>query len=97
MNLAAIILVLAIVAADQFTKFFVNSAVMPHESIPVINGVFHITLVHNTGMAFGLFKGRVSILIIFAIITMLAIVALSMKSRTGFTLAKLGLYLMFAG
>jgi len=49
----AIILALAL-AADQLTKFF--SARLT-ESIPVVQNVFHITLVRNRGIIFGIMPG----------------------------------------
>lgn len=46
---------LAIVIADQLSKWTVARSLHLHETIPVIPGVFHITYVQNPGAAFGLF------------------------------------------
>lgn len=46
---------------DQLVKFFLIHSLRPNESIPVIKGVFHITLVFNSGCAFGLFRNQPSI------------------------------------
>lgn len=43
---------------DQLTKFLFSSLLRPGESLPLINKIFHFTLVHNTGIAFGLFRGN---------------------------------------
>jgi len=47
----------AIVALDQVTKLFASSHLMPGESISVLGDFIRLTLVHNTGAAFGLFPG----------------------------------------
>jgi signal peptidase II len=50
---------LAILAADQITKSAVWQALGPDEgsSLPVLGDWLRLTLVHNTGVAFGLFQG----------------------------------------
>ena len=40
---------------DQAVKFLVEATMLPGESIPLIEGVFHITYVLNPGAAFGIF------------------------------------------
>ncbi len=45
-----------VVALDRLTKVLFSTILHPGESLPVIRNVFHFTLVHNTGIAFGLFK-----------------------------------------
>jgi signal peptidase II len=50
-----LLLSLAVLALDQWTKWMVEQRLPEHASIPVIPGVFHLTHVRNTGVAFGLF------------------------------------------
>lgn len=45
-----------VVFLDRITKSFMTNVLDYGESLPVIQNVFHFTLVHNTGIAFGLFK-----------------------------------------
>ena len=45
------------VAIDQFTKFLAVRYLMPVREIVLIDGVFSLLYLENTGMAFGLFKG----------------------------------------
>jgi len=52
-----LILIIAVVAADQIVKAIVSHAMALNESIPVIANVFHITYVQNTGAAFSLLDG----------------------------------------
>jgi signal peptidase II len=43
---------------DQVTKALVSAALRLHESRPVIPGFLSLTLVHNTGAAFGILAGE---------------------------------------
>ena len=43
---------------DQTAKFFVSHSLKLNETIPVIKNIFHITLVFNSGCAFGLFRDQ---------------------------------------
>lgn len=47
-----------ILVLDQISKFYISSALSLGQSIPVIRDVFHISLVYNTGCAFGLFRNQ---------------------------------------
>ena len=42
-----------LVILDQLTKFFANKLALG-DSFPVVKNIFHITLVHNRGSAFGI-------------------------------------------
>lgn len=49
--------VILIVALDQLTKIIVDRTIALHHSIPIIDGLFSLTYVRNTGAAFGIFAG----------------------------------------
>jgi signal peptidase II len=67
---------LLIVILDQLTKFLITSKLTFTESIPVIKNFFHLTLIKNFGIGFGLINMpavrwilvTVTIIIIFAIL-----------------------------
>jgi signal peptidase II len=46
----------AIVVFDQLVKIYIHANFNPGDSVPVIQGFFHITYVRNTGAAFGIFR-----------------------------------------
>ena len=46
-----------IVIADQVTKYVVDRTMPLHHSIPIIDGLFSLTYIRNTGAAFGIFSG----------------------------------------
>ena len=62
-----------IVFLDRITKIFFSNILSVGESLPVLHNILHMTLVHNPGIAFGLFKNHG---VVFIIIPMIAIVLL---------------------
>lgn len=53
---------------DQLSKLCISHALLVGEpSLPVFKDVFHISLVHNTGVAFGLFKNHNTVLAVFSL------------------------------
>lgn len=57
MKKARYVLIVGILLVDQLVKYVVRSQMYVGESIPVIQDVFHLTYVRNTGAAFNLFEG----------------------------------------
>lgn len=47
---------LLVLIVDQLSKFVILKNFQPGESLPVIKNIFHITLIYNKGIAFGLFS-----------------------------------------
>lgn len=82
------IIVLSIVFFDQLFKFLVSRNLSFNQSLPIIKNVFHLTLVHNQGAAFGIFKSQVNLFILISICAIIVIV-LSLKKYRG---KKLNLY-----
>lgn len=62
-------LALFITILDQATKWFFAQALSYGESWKVIPGFFDLTLVHNTGGAFGLLSQKTSIFIFLSLVT----------------------------
>jgi len=52
------IIVLIILALDQLTKSLANQSLQLGHPVPLIKGAFYLTLVHNTGAAFGILKNQ---------------------------------------
>ena len=55
-RLPYLFLVLATLIMDRWTKALIQNRFALNESIPVIDGLFNITYVRNTGVAFGIFS-----------------------------------------
>jgi len=66
--------VFSIVILDRISKIFFSRLLSLGESIPIIRNFFHVTLVHNTGIAFGFFK---SYGLLFVFISLVAIILFS--------------------
>jgi len=49
---------LIVLVIDQITKYIIISKMSLGESIPILSDIFHLTLVHNRGVAFGLFNNN---------------------------------------
>jgi signal peptidase II len=80
-----------IVVTDQITKLIVDRTMPLYHSIPVIDGLFNLTYIRNTGAAFGIFAGsapafRLSFLILFSLIAIAFVITMLRRlanDRTG--------------
>jgi signal peptidase II len=70
------LIALAIIAADQATKFAVVSRLPFGYSLPLVGDAVRITVVHNSGGAFGLFQPFAGILAFIALAAIAAIIYL---------------------
>jgi len=62
-----LLIALVIFFVDQVSKFFISSNMFLGQSIPLINNIFHLTYIHNTGAGFGILKGRTLILVLISL------------------------------
>lgn len=62
------IIAVAIVISDQIVKYAAARWLKPIGSIPVIEGVFHLTYVENKGAAFGILQNQRWVFIIIGVI-----------------------------
>lgn len=63
-----VILFLLLTLADQYTKLKVQQHMFYGQSIPILDGIFHLTYVQNTGGAFGILRNRAPLFIIASVI-----------------------------
>jgi len=93
-----LIIVASILFLDQVTKFLVVKNLSLHQSLPVIKGVLHLSLVYNRGVAFGLFKGLNTFFILAAALAVI-LIYLNLKNLgwRKITLAAAALSLILAG
>jgi signal peptidase II len=71
----------SILISDQLTKFIVDRSMPLYHSIPVIDNVFSLTYIRNTGAAFGIFAGsaaafRLPFLILFSLVAIGFVIAM---------------------
>ena len=93
-----IIIILAIIALDQWSKWAIKTSFNLYQSKPVIQDLLHFTYVTNDGMAFGLsFPGGKQVLLIMTILLTGFIVGFLWKEKNGHPLIKYGLALILSG
>lgn len=96
------ILVSTIIFSDQMTKALVQQKFYLHESIPIIEGFFHLTYVRNPGAAFGMFGHaadwiRTPLFLWLPVIASLWLMFLVWKARNTHKLQCLSYSLILAG
>ena len=52
------VLFVSVVTLDQLTKAFVMKSMVPGQSIPILQDIFHLTYVLNPGAAFGILSNQ---------------------------------------
>lgn len=87
----------AVLFLDQLTKLIIRSGLSEGESIPLIRNVFHISLVHNTGAAFGLFRHQTLILTGISILTFVVILLFYRRIAASMHILRVGFALIAGG
>ena len=65
--------VLLLIVLDQLTKLWALNSLEPIGEYPIIDGVFHLDFVENTGAAFSMLEGKTLFLIIVPLVACAAI------------------------
>lgn len=97
-----LLVVLAILAADQITKYIVMENLQEGFNTPVISGLFYITHIQNQGAAFGMFADlpdgwRELILTALGGLALALVIMYSLKLMPNEWFAQLALHMIFAG
>jgi len=74
-----ILFALFIIGLDQASKIYIQYNMHIGESIPVIEGIFHITYIENPYTAFGLFRYQTIFFLIAASISLILIILIYKK------------------
>ena len=75
------IIIALVVALDQLTKYLIHSNMDLNSTIPLIDGIFHITYIHNYGAAFSLFQNKTEFLIIMQLIIIAVVLVYLFKKQ----------------
>ena len=70
----AILATFSVVFVDRVTKMFFSDLLVYGESLPIIQNVLHMTMVHNTGIAFGFLKDQGLIFIVIPIVAIFLLI-----------------------
>ncbi|MGH9318867.1 MAG: signal peptidase II [Vicinamibacteria bacterium] len=92
----------ALLAFDQMTKLWVSSRMELGESIPIVPGFIHFTLVHNTGMAFGMLSGsdipfKSFLVTVLSLVALSAVIYYALRSQHGEAATRFGLTFILGG
>ena len=88
---------LVIVIGDQVTKIIVDHTLSLGASYAIVDNFFYFTYAHNTGAAWGMLAGKISLFLIVSIIAAVGIIYYFMKSESYQKLTRFGLVLVFGG
>ena len=91
-----ILLIFIIIITDQITKFFVETSLI-NTNIPVIENIFYLTYVQNTGGAWGILENNKSIFIVGIPIILIAIIIYLLKGKNINKLEKIGFCILIGG
>lgn len=91
------IFAILILFVDYFSKRLAIDNMYLGQSIPVINGVFHITLVINSGTAFGLFKNLSLFFTLFSALAAIIVTYIFFSSKSLSKPYRFSLALILAG
>ena len=101
-RLPYLLLVIATLTADRWSKVLIRSRFDLNESISVIDGFFNITYVQNTGVAFGIFSSISSpakslLLSLFTAFAAIVVITYSLRSPVRNRLLQVSLSLILGG
>jgi signal peptidase II len=101
-RLPYIMLVVATLGLDRWTKSIIQARFALNESISVIDGLFNITYVRNTGVAFGIFSTITSpaksvLLSLFTLVAAIVVVVYSLNTPVRNRLLQISLGLILGG
>ncbi len=92
------IITLSILFTDQLTKLLATQNLLLNQSAPLIKGIFHLTLIHNRGAAFGILKNQTPLFIFISILAVILIyLALRNNKYKKYSFYNISLALILAG
>lgn len=82
---------------DRCIKTVIVHHFLPGEGFAVIRNVFHITLVQNTGIAFGLFRDRINLSFLLFILGIIMLSLIFLRKNSYSRRGQLAIFLIIAG
>ena len=86
------IAILALIGLDWLTKHWIQTSMALNDTIPVIDGIFHITYIHNYGAAFSILQGKQGLLLIVTGIAMAGIAVYMIVAQKKKELTPMGMW-----
>lgn len=95
-----ILIIVAVIALDIFSKYLAVVYLLPIDTFPIFQNVFHLTYIENTGAAFSLFAGKRLVLIAFTAVFLAFLIFYlfrSVRKRQKFLWAHVAISFIIAG
>ncbi len=94
-----LVIIIAAIVLDQISKYFAVLYLKAFGSLPIVEGVLHLTYSENSGAAFSILRGKQALLIGLTIVAMVAMFVYLVKSvkRDGALFQKVCLALIIGG
>lgn len=73
------IIIVFTVALDQLTKYLIRTNMELNSSIPLVDEIFHITYIHNSGAAFSILQNKTGLLIAMQLVVIAAVLVYLIK------------------
>jgi len=86
-----------VLCLDQLTKYLVSVRLIEGQSLAVIRNIFHLTLVKNSGIAFGFFPNGSNVFIVFSFLAVAVIFIILFKNKDSGMLSDIALSLVLGG
>ena len=80
-------------AIDLITKTIANNSLVEYDKHAIINNFFSLTLCYNTGGAWSIFSGNVTMLIIFSLIALVLVIYTMFKAKSKFYIYSCALFI----
>jgi len=75
------IIIVFVVALDQLTKYLIKANLDLNSTIPLLDGIFHITYIQNSGAAFSMFQNKTGFLIAMQLIVITIVLVYLIKRQ----------------
>jgi signal peptidase II len=97
MNVYPVLIIAAVIALDQFTKFLVVTRLMPIGDYSVLSGLLEFTYVENRGIAFGMFQDQRWFFVVATSIIAIVVLVFIFKMFKDYVFFTICLSLIFGG
>ncbi len=90
------ILVTSLIFLDQLTKFLASKFLQLNRPVDLIKNCLSLSLVHNRGAAFGIFKDQLAVFVIISVLA-IALISSYLKDKKRSLFSSISLSLILAG
>ena len=92
-----VIAIILLVALDQLVKYWALHNLVQVGTIPLIDGVFHLTYVENRGAAFSILQDRRIFFVVSTVIVLAVLCVMLYRGTVRTAFGRWGVYLVIAG